>query len=595
MGRLLLVGRLAARDLRHRPGPAVLMLLAITAATTMLTLGLALHGVISRPYQQTRVATRGPDVVATISSAADAAPLIRAAGVSGHSGPYPYTYATLRVNGHTAGAETDGRDPTPALVDQPELTQGGWVRPGAVVLERSFADELGVQAGDRVTLNGRTFRVAGVAVTAASKLLNPHICYSACHLSTAELARKVPGLLWLTRADARALATSTEPLSYVLNLQLSDPALAEAFAAAHNSAPYVLSVQAWQDISFDAANLVRNEQRILLTGSWLLGVLAIASVTVLVGGRMADQTRRVGLLKAVGTSPGLIAAVLLAEHLVVAMAAASSGLLAGWLLAPLLINPGAGLIGTAGAPAISVMTFAAVVALALGVAVVATFFPAVRAARTSTVAALADSSRSPRRSGWLIAVSARLPVPLLLGLRLAARRPRRALLNVASVAVTASGIVAVLCVNARNNQSLYTTAGLDNPKAAQLSHVLLVFTIALVTLAAVNAILISWATVLDTRHPAALTRALGATPQQISAGLAAAQLLPALAGAVLGIPGGIELFTAINKNGITTTPPALLLACTVAWTVAAVVAVTFIPAWLGTHRPASEVLQSEVA
>ncbi len=35
-------------------------------------------------------------------------------------------------------------------------------------------------------------------------------------------------------------------------------------------------------------------------------------------------------------------------------------------------------------------------------------------------------------------------MPLLLGLRLVARRPRRALLGAASVAVTATGIVAVL-------------------------------------------------------------------------------------------------------------------------------------------------------
>ena len=66
MGKVLLVSRLAARDLRHRPAQAVLLLLAITAATTVLTLGLALHGVTSQPYQQTQAATNGPDVVAQL-------------------------------------------------------------------------------------------------------------------------------------------------------------------------------------------------------------------------------------------------------------------------------------------------------------------------------------------------------------------------------------------------------------------------------------------------------------------------------------------------------------------------------------------------
>ena len=44
MGKILLVLRLAARDLRRHPAEAVLTLLAISAATTILTLGLVLHG-----------------------------------------------------------------------------------------------------------------------------------------------------------------------------------------------------------------------------------------------------------------------------------------------------------------------------------------------------------------------------------------------------------------------------------------------------------------------------------------------------------------------------------------------------------------------
>ncbi len=59
MGKALLTVRLAARDLRHRAGQAALLLLAITAATSVLTLGLVLHGVTSQPYQQTRAATHG--------------------------------------------------------------------------------------------------------------------------------------------------------------------------------------------------------------------------------------------------------------------------------------------------------------------------------------------------------------------------------------------------------------------------------------------------------------------------------------------------------------------------------------------------------
>jgi putative ABC transport system permease protein len=57
MGRALLVVRLAARDLRRRPAEAALLLLAITAATATLTLGLVLREVVDKPYERARTAT----------------------------------------------------------------------------------------------------------------------------------------------------------------------------------------------------------------------------------------------------------------------------------------------------------------------------------------------------------------------------------------------------------------------------------------------------------------------------------------------------------------------------------------------------------
>ena len=85
----------------------------------------------------------------------------------------------VRVNGRVAGAEAEGRTEAPAAVDQPELTAGSWVRPGGVVIERAFAEALGVSVGDRLTLNGQSFTVAGIAVSAAI-VPYPNICYSGC-------------------------------------------------------------------------------------------------------------------------------------------------------------------------------------------------------------------------------------------------------------------------------------------------------------------------------------------------------------------------------------------------------------------------------
>jgi putative ABC transport system permease protein len=242
MGRILLVGRLAVRDLRRRRVEAALLLLAIMAATTTLTLGLVLRDAASDPYRSTREATSGPDVVASVGQPAGLSGLEELAGVRGvtdHSGPYPVTPAELRASGRTRDVQAVGRDAARASVDQPEPIQGGWVRDGGVVVEAAFAEALGLHTGDPVTLDGRAFEVAGVAVTAATPPYPGTSCMVAVGCASgatpeqlSELPAGVlrnPGLVWLTEADVRRLAAGADSLSYVMNLRLADPDSAQAF------------------------------------------------------------------------------------------------------------------------------------------------------------------------------------------------------------------------------------------------------------------------------------------------------------------------------------------------------------------------------
>jgi ABC-type lipoprotein release transport system permease subunit len=614
MGRILLAGRLAVRDLRRRRIETALLLLAIMAATTTLTLGLVLHEAASDPYQRTREATNGPDVVASVGQPAELSGLEAMAGAPGvtdHSGPYPVTPAELQASGRTSDVQAVGRDAAPASVDQPELLQGTWVSDGGIVVEAAFANALDVGVGDPVTLDGRSFEVVGVAVTAAMPPYPTTSCLFPCvvgaipdELADAELPQGIlqdAGLVWLTQADVRSLTPDADSLAYVMNLRLADPDEAQAFVDANQAASRAApNVKSWEHILEETTELARDAQILLLIGAWLLGLLAVASLSVLVGGRMADQTRRVGLLKAVGGTPGLVTAVLLAEYVLVAVVAAAAGLAVGSLTAPLLTESSGGLIGSAGTPSMTMSTVGLVTAVALAVAVVATVAPAVRAARSSTVNALADSARPPRRTGWLIAISARLPVPLLLALRVAARRPRRVVLGVVGIAITVSGIFVALVLNA-----FLTTqpppAGYDDAQVELLRQVLLVVMVTLLSLAAVNAIFITWATVLDNRHSSALARALGATPREVSAALAAAQVLPALVGAILGVvPGGFALFAAINAitggdSDRATLPSLWQLLAVVLATVLVVAALAAVPARLGGRRPVTETLQAELA
>jgi putative ABC transport system permease protein len=171
-------------------------------------------------------------------------------------------------------------------------------------------------------------------------------------------------------------------------------------------------------------------------------------------------------------------------------------------------------------------------------------------------------------------------------MRLAARRPRRLVLSVFSVAVTTSGLVTVLIIHA-----VASTWSLG----PQVMRVTTIFSVVLIALAAVNAIFIAWTTVLDARHSAALAQALGATPRQITTGLTIAQLLPALIGALLGIPGGIAIYNNPNHTGATALPPVFWTVATVVLTLLVIAALTAVPTLIGARRPVAEVLQAEAA
>jgi hypothetical protein len=277
MGRLLLTWRLAIRDIERRRVQSTLLLLMIVTTTTTLTIGLALHKVT----------------------------------VAATGGPYPIGFAQLTTRHIDVLAETEGRDVAPAAIDRPALTAGRWVSPGGAVIERGFADALGLHVGDAFRLGGHGFRVAGIAVSTAQ-------CFYP--VST-------PGVIWLTRRDTEALATSAQPLGYILNLKLDDPS----------------------------------------------------------------------------------SAVLLAENLLLALAATAVGVTVGELLAPVLTNLGSGLLGSAPTPPLTVTSVGEVLIVAVLVAACATIVPAIRGTRTSTIRALNDPAHPPRRRPWLIALSARLP------------------------------------------------------------------------------------------------------------------------------------------------------------------------------------------
>ena len=276
--------------------------------------------------------------------------------------------------------------------------------------------------------------------------------------------------------------------------------------------------------------------------------------------------------------------------------AAAIGLAAGVPLAPALASPGDGLLGAAPAPPLTAVTAMLVLGIALLVAVGATLVPAVRAARITTLRALNDPAALPRRHALLVSLSAHLPVPMLLAVRLVARRVRRTILTAASLMIAVMMVVTALTVQQQlgNHQDHSAASFVSNSAIYEsANHVLIAVSIALICLAVICTVFTAWAAVIDTRIAAALARALGATPRQLSAGTTAAQLLPAFAAACLGVPLGLLLYQIVGGNLSTGTPPVWALLAVVPATLLGVALATAIPARVGARQPVAEVLRTD--
>lgn len=596
MGSLVLVLRLVLADLRRHQAQAAMLLLAVAVATATMALGLSLRGVSDALYEQTRAATAGPDVVALSGDTGPAVTSALAAladfpEVVAHHGPYRIVYADLTTRDSTPSrVVVHGFAEKPGPVNRPLVTSGRWVRSGGTVLERGFASALGAGVGDRVTIAGRSYPVVGIAVTAATSIYP-----GASQIGPGGGGSDYSGLAWMTRSDAMTLASSHDlPVTLALDLKLRDPAATEAFRDAHRDSTARITFHSWQFMAQQDMGLLRNSQPILVVGSWLLSFLATTGVAALAAGRAVEQTRRAGLLKAVGAAPGLIAAVLLTEYLALALAGDALGLVIARLAAPVIASPTASRIGEAAGP--TGATVATATVLAVVVAVLSTLRPTLRAMRTATVTALAATAHQPRHRPWLTSLSALMPTPLLLGLRLTARRPGRAVLQACSTATTVIGLVALLTLHAQPERGygLNGSSVLPNLRGEHDRRLMLAVTVLLIALAVVNTITFTWTTAMEARANMAVARTLGATPGQVSAGLSTAQLLPSLPGAIMGVPLGTGLLSLFAARNAVAPPSSWLLGAVLA-TLLATAALTALPARLAARRPVAQALSAETA
>lgn len=605
-----IAARLAARNLRRRPGPALLLLLTLTIATGTLGLGLSVYGSADAAWDRAWKATDGFHVAFDVYHPPDEAgndafvqgmqrrarALAGASGVVAVGGPWTHLYGSIDVAGGREDLTAEIRPPGRYPVDRPLVTSGRWLgsRDG-VVLEGGLAATIGAGAGDTVTIQGEPFAVLGVATT----------------VSRGRFPLSRPAQVWATPRTAdrmRDLGMTVE--GFELQLRLRDPADAPAFVEDHRPAfrsdpnsSAIAFLETWQERRADSHSDIDIVAGTLLAAGILLAILTIATAAVLVAGRMSERIRQVGALKAVGVTPRQIVLALLLEYGTVAVVATAVGIGIGLVLAPEIANTSITILGTP-QPRLTWTQVALVGGVALLVVLIGTVRPAFRGVRRSTLSSLASGARPPRRPGRLsrLASGARLPIPAVLGLRSSWRRPGRLLTNAAGLTFGVAMVVVALTL--RNSLDLLNTQTAEAGHAAsdaavgalydQIRAIVLGTALLLVMLGSINAFIVASFAARDGARSHAAIRAVGGTPRQTVISLIVSQLGACALAVVLGIPLGLGLWRLMEGGDLPETGVSAVALLLVAVLVPVVfAAVVSVPARRLANRPVAPLLTYE--
>jgi putative ABC transport system permease protein len=576
--------RLAFAGLRSRLLASALTVLLCSAAAATIVLALEVGATVRDPWQRTFAEANGAHVLANVASAADADKIASLPGVAERDEPIPN--ANADVLGTTDRLQLAGQASAPQV--NTAIPIDGVAQPAdGIVLERSFADALGLTVGTTLRLattgNPVELTVVGTAVSP----------------SQPRYPRRNPGLAWVSRATLERVQPDTGRWRWTEAVRLTDPAAAPDFAvrAAGAVPPSTAGFETWRDQRDSALQEAAPARLVLTTYTIVLLAVVFAVVAILVTARAGAQHREIGLLKAVGVTPRQITAVFALESAVLGLIAVVLGFATGVLLAPRLAASSVATM--VGSPTIAMNPWHLLVAACpvLIVLIGSAASSARRATGFSVLQAIQSGSAAPAsrsRLGRLIGRAA-LPVVLSLGLKDLVTRRHRAARLAGAIVVTGAAVVFALSMQ----------ASLDAQTAGEVSDVprelpVLVYTLdaVLLLITVTTLIAVALLSVRDRVREYGVLKSVGLTPRQIASSLISAHVALATVAVILSIPVGIALYITVYGIAGGSSEDRVIaswwsLALVPIGTILLVVLATTLPARLATQIPTAEALRYE--
>jgi len=198
----------------------------------------------------------------------------------------------------------------------------------------------------------------------------------------------------------------------------------------------LIGTQSWLTVKAQATGSIAPWVPFIVAFGLIGLVMSVLIVANVVSGAVVAGTRRIGVLKSIGFSPGQVVASYVIQMAVPAFLGCVAGVVAGNLLAVPLLSQTAQVYGV-GTLAVPVWVDVAVPLAMLGLAGVVALLLALRAGRMSAVQAIA-TGRAPRPAhGYaahrLLGRARLLPRPVTIGLAGPFARPSRTMVTLAAI------------------------------------------------------------------------------------------------------------------------------------------------------------------
>ena len=475
MGTLRVVRVKTLADLRRRRLQAFVVTTVLLLATGAATIALDVLLESQAPYDQAFATANGAHLVIDYDGSVPATTLAAtgsAAGVTATAGPWPVVPADVAGVSSSSGkgdgtfviggGRFAGRSDPGGSVDRVTLSAGRWwQRPEEIVLSPNLARISGVSIGDTITLSeppavptksgpavpDRPGSI-GVSPSGPVEADRPSRTLTVVGIASSLATPDVFG--WASPTDLDALTPDRLPTEEML-YRVAPAATAVDLTAAVSAitAGVPPSAVAGVDTYLTQRENVDRTASIfvpILLAFSVFALLAAAFVIAdLVSGIVLVGYRDIGVMKAVGFTPGQVTGVILGQVLFPAVIGSVLGVAIGTVVSQPIMNETAGAFGLPPSFVVSLPVVAAVLGAALGIAVLAAIGPAVRAGRLSVVAAITRGTMPSARptGGRLQARALGLPlsIPGRLGVAGGLAHPLQAAMTLGALTVGVAALV----------------------------------------------------------------------------------------------------------------------------------------------------------